>query len=186
MPRLPFGGTAGAGAAPAAVIYEMLDAHEAAGVESTYTFTPASALSGATFSEIIIMLYLDPTAALALELQLNASVLNYHSEGFRITAGVETLLDDNALAFWNIASATLMSGASKTCVIEVRLGLPDPTLSRKRLSGFASASSEQAAWEERGLLANFTTDTITDLIWTASASSWKAGSKIMTYGVNYT
>ncbi len=165
---------------------KLLDTHEATGTESSYTFTPAAALSGDTYDLIIIYISGINTAALALELIINGIVTGYYNDGQRTGGGTITALDENNLAHWVIASATILDTTVDQFNIIVEIQIPDPSI---------VAGTEQFGMHSRAITSRQKTEIksgsviagneITSIKIETSTSTWVLGTKINTYGVKY-
>jgi len=186
MPRLPFGGQAGVGGTPAsAAVFERIDEHEAVGTESSYVITPTVPITGALYNEIIVMINYVPTAIFNLEAHINAvTSSDYFGDGYRIKAGVETLIDEGGLAHWIISSSAMVLGANISGCVLFRIMIPDADAFRAIVYGFSDVTAETIAVEHKGFTLNgIAIASITDITIATSTSTWKAGTKITTYGV---
>jgi len=173
----------GAGAPPTSLVFERLDVHLAAAPESTYTFTPATALDWDDYTRIIVQTSGLTTAALALQMQLNGIVISYFSQRLRSAAAALTALQQSNVAFWEILSSTALNAASRQFITITEIMLNDPAFANEGflclMKGEALLTHEQGGGyndeNNVGPIDSITTFT--------SASTWAAGTLISTYGV---
>jgi len=96
MPRLPFGGQAGAGSAPPTIPpnWELIETIVSAASQDTVIFTPASALTSANFSCVMMNGYLRKQLAGQLLGIVNSDEAStpYSVGGSEIIGGVETIV----------------------------------------------------------------------------------------------
>lgn len=162
--------------------YEMLDNHLASGAESSYTFTPGTALSGDTYSEIIINYDLVPTAVFALQGVINAiGGGSNESWGTKTTTTAVSAINATAAAQIQLASTAICEG-TRPVVGQLRLLLVQAHATRQCL-GFSTFTSTAEIMEVMSHVVDVTTDTITSIKTQTSTSTWTTNSRITTYGV---
>jgi len=181
--RFTGGGQVGAGAPPTTLIYELIDSHVAVGTESTYTFTPATAIDPDDVSAVIVRISGEASGAFNLELQINAETdTQYINDGFRLAAGVETILRA-VTDSWILASTSVIDAANINFAADIELKIPDSADSFPFPLAFAKAYSRNGVAEWNALLLNKAHSEISAINIFTSASTWKAGTKIDTYQV---
>jgi len=162
---------------------ELLDNHEAASAESTYTFTPGTALSVDDYSMIMVVIGMENTAAFALQAVINAIAgSNNSSDGFRSDGSTLTDITLAATTQLQIASTSIFGGGTNQGfgVIEIYL---DDSLSNdiNVLSRIGNTGNGRMEYMNGWIVANATT--ITSITLQTSTSTWRAGGKITTYGL---
>jgi len=186
MARLPFGGQAGAGAAPVAAVYERLATHVAVGVEASHTFTFAPALQGEDWAKILIYITGKLTLSLILELKYNGITSGYFGDGYEIRAGAETLLQQSNLAHWILSTTNMMAGLNnKQIDYSIELTIPDPSqITPAQISAISRATSSRQAMNAMGFSSTHAdTDEIDEIIIETSTSTMGVGTKIDVFGV---
>jgi len=184
LARFNSGGASGGGAPPVVPILELLDRHEAAAPEATYTFTPAVALDSDTYSKIIVIINFQSTASFILQGLINGLATLYSSQRVRVNVGVVSGLSQVATTSWELASATLnqFAGADVAVELEFYLGT-DAFPTNERQGGFVKAMCFDVV-EQGGLYQNtIPTTEISSITIQAASSTWRVGSTIITYGV---
>src|SRR6185312_4772045 len=162
--------------------YEILDNHTAGGTESTYTFTPGSALTAANYTKVIITIEGEISAALALYLTINGASTGYMYNGARMTGAAVTAVGASSQAQWVVLSNTTLSAAGDTfsCTIEFDLG--DTTSSK--IGGFSKGGDHITnGYLEEYNLSGTAGPTITSITVATSTSTWKASTRITTTAV---
>lgn len=161
---------------------EILDNHVAAGAEATYTFTPASALLFATYSEIWVVIEGAATAALALQMQLNGdTAANYSENGYRINAApAQVILQNLGQTQLTLLTATVLAGAYDFSGIS--------KITRNPLNNRYTQHSEfscQLALEHEKYYGRHVAaaQAISSITVKTSISTWITGTRITTYGV---
>lgn len=164
---------------------EVLDNHEASGNESTYTYTPGTALDFDTYSKIIVVIDVKVNAALALLMRLNSSAnALYTYAGHRQTTTATTTISANSQTSQSIASATILSDDNGV-VGEVSIMNTQNETQGERLAGFSKFEQVGGtmANESLGWMLDEAHSTITAITILTSTSTWKAGSRITVYGM---
>src|SRR6185437_3871479 len=138
--------------------------------------------TAANYSEIIIVITGEATAALALQLQLNGvSGTAYVYNGQRTTNAALTSVSATGQAQFVPLSATAISAANDTFFAEIHIPLSDTT--GAKLSGFSFAADGIT----NSYMEDFTFQvnggpTITSITTKTSTSTWKANTRITTIG----
>ncbi len=165
-------------------VFELLDDHTAAGTESTYTFTPASALTATDYAAIRIIFTGRTSAALALQGVINGIVgAGNYSTGYRCDG---TSLTNIAVIG---ASALQLASTSQLGVANASMNLIwDILFVKNDVGGFGGVSVNQnnngpnaEYMNHLSVLASPTE--ITSINIKTSASTWKADCRINMYGI---
>ncbi len=168
-------------AAAATGSLELLDSHKAVGTESTYTFTPGTALALADYSAIRVYIAGSSTASFELRCVINAlGGTSYRSSGTRNSNGVNTGIATGTPAHLVLMSATMNNVAQEYAgYLELQMNDAGGDF----LIGYSSIGDENARREYylQGRLSDV--DTITSIEIKTSASTWATGSTIDIYGV---
>lgn len=160
----------------------VLDNHTATGNESTYTYTPSSALLFTTYSKIIIEIALDCTDTFNLQMVLNAVAgTSNDSAGFRWTGAAQADFSSFATTQLQIASSSLISNTISKCVSHIEFTAVDDDADA--IMGHCISCGKLGENAELMNLSVAGIKTITSIETKSSASSWKIGSTITTYGV---
>jgi len=163
----------------------LLD-YEAAVAEGSHTFTLPSAIDFDDDSYLLLVIDLGSTASFALELGVNGiTSATYHTDGFRIDAGTETIIDQNLVALWEIASVTMITAANRpiAAIITIQLNKAGPS-DRVAISSNAISSVLAITETITGGFQTTSTASITSLEVTASASTWQIGTRMTLYQVS--
>jgi len=160
---------------------ELLDNQEVSVAASTITYTPASALTTADYSEIIVVLTFAPSDANAdTFLELNNVTTGYHTDGSYIQTGAQTYIDLN-----NQASATIGHDAeanrSNATLIHIHMADSDYTGTKSAIM-LVSAMSGSSVFFNAGLQMNTTTEEISEIEVSTSSGDYQVGSKMAVYG----
>lgn len=160
---------------------QLLDLHQASGTESTYTFTPGSALNSAKYSAIVIKISGSATASLALNMVLNGDSGNMAYFGQRMTGSAVANITASAQSVIQIASTSIISAATLFDG-EIIINL-DSTVG-KILRGTSMMSAGGVGVELLGWYdSQGATNSITSINFATSTSTWATGTNITTYGV---
>jgi len=187
LARLPFGGTAGAGGAPAAIPWELLDSHIAAGDENAYTFTPATPLTSLTHSMIKVIGKIQVDGALDLEGKINSIVTNYYSNGFSSFAGTLAAIDLQNQVDIVLVPSAMLSVATRTALFEWDLMILPASLANEGMNGFNKCSNDNIAAQWIGWFNNDNNIAeLSDIVFETSANNWVLGSEFKTYGLKAT
>lgn len=166
---------------------ERLDAHTAGDTESTYTFTPATALDEDDFSAVNVYFCGETSASLALQIKINALATAYFTTGSAWDiSGVITAVDINNASEGEIASTTIIDQARQVNAI-LEIMLEDPAGVDEHVLMFSKCNSSSQL-QQRNYIARETaglTD-ISSIETKTSTSTWKAGTKIDTFGIKRT
>jgi len=161
--------------------WEILDFHEAASAESTYTFTPASPLSVDDYSAIAIFIDGETTASLILQLVINGLTTGNATRGFRTTgSGIVhiSLLSQAQLQLLSsvaIASSYQIQGYCYVSIIDI--GSKDVAAQ----SWFHATNNLNQEFYSHNVGATETTYISFQI--KTSTSTWKIGTKITIYGI---
>jgi len=163
---------------------ELLDHHIATGTESSYTFTPSSALDiQSTYGKIIIFFSGVNTATLAMQVKIDSIASYDYSKLLADTSTVSTALTTGASTFEVIGTELIdgnsaffsgclelwsfqTSGATDRCMI--------------KSSGWTAHEGQQHTY---GIPATGDTETIANIEVLTSTSTWTANTEIFIYGV---
>ncbi len=179
----------GAGAAPTfqapgGGAWEILASYtEASATESSYTFTPSTALLNSKYSKIIVMGEVDITSALELRLGCNATGgTAYRSRGWSSTGSALASIGSGSVAHFVIGS-TLVFGtgynATFTCELKLTPDQTDDHLDGLSVShGTSNTTAEYMHHSHGGTWASITSIEIT-----VSTSTWEDGSRFQIYGI---
>jgi len=182
--RFTGGGQVGAGAPPTTLIYELLDSHIAVAPEATYTFTPTTPLTIDDFKKFMIVISGDSTAAFALLMRFNGETGAFYSTfGYRIAGGAETIINLAAQTAWEVIQQAIIA-ANDSFWAAVEFSLPIAGINRvlpmtKGISEFGGGAHQVCG----NKLTGAGRDTFTSITILTSASTWKTGTEIHTYGV---
>ena len=160
--------------------YELLDDHLAAGVESSYTFTPTVPLDIVDYSKFVVEISGDSSAAFDLRTVINGvggTANNSIGGQFNAMLGLNFA---NA-PYWTVASSALITAASKTFVVTLDIMLTDS--GTQDIQGLSRATSTTGLSQWLGHLIFTAATTLTSIKVQTSTSTWKAGSRITIYGV---
>lgn len=164
---------------------ERLDTHLATGTESTYTFTPATALNEQDYSEVKVIYSGEATATFVLNQRWNTiATSSYRTDGTRTAGGSTTIIDVGNTTGAEIASSTIMSIADGV-YCEVTIHMQDSAFTN-RLLGWATSNGSGPNYEVVALLLTTQTNELSAITTLTSTSTWKAGTKIDTFGVQRT
>ena len=162
---------------------ELLDTHEATGTESTYTYTPSTALDlENTYDEIIVIAKGKTSASMSLLLKINGLV-EYHTTLNSNTLGTLTGVHLGSAPYVVfIPSAMMNSGRGFNSNIHISKELSNTSSISLNYYGFANVSTRGLQTLAGGTIAVSSSDITSVQIFT-SASTWIAGTTINTYGV---
>lgn len=182
--------TTGVKWASAAGSLVILDNHEASGAESTYTYTPGSALSMDSYSMIIVEWDTVVDGAMNLLMRINGVTgAAYNLSGNRNDGSTNTVYNQSGATSFQIASSTLLVGngypATGYIIIQANPDIGGLRNTRVQIKGM-SYGDDVRTWE---LFAGHHTTNptenseITSITILTSANNMKAESRITTYGV---
>ena len=171
----PVWATAGGGS------LQLLDNQEVSVASSTITYTPASSLLSAEYSEIIVVLTFAPSDANAdTFITLNNVTTGYHTDGSYIQSASETYIDLN-----NQGSATIGHDAeanrSNVALINIHMADSDYTGTKSAIM-LVSAMSGGSVFFNAGLQMNTTTEEISEIEVSTSSGDYQVGSMMAVYG----
>jgi hypothetical protein len=160
---------------------ELLDEHNATGVEATYSFSPVGGLDLLTdYSEVIMLVSGSATAILEMQLVINDLITNqnYISQ-VRSDATVLSTALTSATTHVSLISSTIMAGASSfSLTIRIFVNPTSTSFVGNSLSHVVGEGSEITQF----YIAH--TDNVVDkLTIKTSTSTWATGTQIVTYGV---
>jgi len=159
---------------------ELLNNEELTGAGS-FTYTPASALLSADYSEIIVITTYAPSASNPeLIMNVNGVSTGYHVDGSAIQGGVQTLYDLNNQAAWNIGYDA-EANRSNACITSLFMSDADYT-GTQSLIGITQQYSGGSVFYQAGIQMNTTTVQITVISVGASTGDLQIGSKMAVYG----
>lgn len=159
--------------------WTLLDSHTATGTESSYTFTPSTALNLLTdYSAILVFCSFDNNAVLAYQVVLNGIVTAYVANGWRSDGTALTNISTGSSTSFQLlgTSAVLAEPDIQHGMFEIML---DEDQNAHITSKFHSNTREETMHGSRALAA----DTISSIKVQVSTSTWKSGGIIDTYGV---
>lgn len=168
-------------AASAASSMELIETHEAIAPEASFTFSfPAIDFDDVAY--LVLEIDGSATAALAIEVRINALATLYNNQGRRLAAGVETFINTTAQTAWQVATSSLITGATSgfniLCKIISFKGSPD-----NQPAIFADATGPVHANETMVGSQGASTTSITDVVVRTSASTWRIGTRMTLYKV---
>jgi len=100
------------GATPTTLNVEILDIHVAGGAESSYVFTPPSPLLSSKYMKFVVIGMGSITAAASIRVIINQDENTaYTADGYRIAAGVETLLNLANQNQYEIINSVILAAA---------------------------------------------------------------------------
>jgi len=172
---VPFGGGG-------AVLWTVLGDYEAAIAEGSHNFNFA-AVDFDNDSKLVLVISGSVSAAgVSILLRINTDVTaNYFGDGFLITAGVEVILDRNALTTMDLSNTTLHSGVNEEFNINADIFLAKSGTFNRPTVGSMSAST-RGLQEMAGRLL-VVTASITDITVLTSSSTWQIGTRMTLYKV---
>ena len=178
------GATAGewAAAAGGTEVLSVIETHEAAIAESTFTFS-FSAINFDDDSELLLVIDASVTLLLELFLRINAVSTGYYSDGRRITGGTETLIDNNNTAGYQIASSTLFAAVNDTGHAEIRIGLTKGGTFDRVIFDGSIASGSLAMGEKKSGMVTGAISSLTDVVVLTTTSTWQVGTRMTLYRV---
>ena len=138
-----------------------------------------------THSYILVVFDGSITAAAAVLMQLNGQIgSDYRMDGRRLTAAVETLLENNAGTSHELCSNTLCSQADDSFVGEVKIyhDQASGTIITSFI-GDAYGKTQQIDEHHSGCL-NIAVTSLTTIKILTSTSTWKTGTRISVYKVS--
>ena len=161
--------------------YELLDYHIASGTESTYTFTQDMDLDS-DYQEIISYFNGKFSDSLILQANLN-SISEHHVTITKNLLGTITGIHNGSATQIDLIDTAINNVArSAQCVIHYTKAQINATSSPFCYYGVAN-SPARATQTFSGSTVVDSTDTITDIEWLTSASSWVANTTITTFGL---
>jgi len=166
-----------------------LDDHTAGGVESSYTFTPGTALDFDTYSTIKVVVAGEATGAFALQMVLNGSATSTYNTGGETvtTAGARTGVGDAATAQATILSTTCIGAAGRDFEVTIEFNEQGTSYTgmTKHYPTWRSAGQcgDAGIYEDRGGSKNTVMRTLSSIKLQTSTSTWKQNTHIITYGV---
>ena len=162
---------------------ELLDTHEATGTESTYTYTPSTALDlGSTYDEIIVIAKGKTSGSLAIDFKLNG-LTEYHTSINNNLLGTLTGIHLGSALNAELQSSTNINvGRGFNLNLHISKELSDGGSIGYNYYGFSNVSTRALTTFAGGTIAN-TDTTISSIQLFTSNSTWKAGTTINTYGV---
>jgi len=159
---------------------ESLDAHKASGTESSYTFTPAAALSPDDYSEIIVIAKGPTTSATDLEAIINGITSgDYNQWGYKVTTSAITFEGDSAEALLDMKTMTDTNGGNLHIL---QISYNGDRMSWQWKGG--NGNSEQFSMQ--GSLVNLSVTEFTSIKLQMASSTWKAAFFVDTFGVKRT
>ena len=165
--------------------YEYLTTYTAAQAEATYTYTPASALTFANYSAIIIEIDGEITAALSLRLRINGGVTagNYKSQGMTTDGSTVAALDDGgSQTSYALASSSLLNTANDQFLGQAEIRMGNTTTQRAVVFARICEPSGGTKTEiTSGYIIGATE--ITSITILTSTSTWLTGTRFSIYGV---
>jgi len=162
------------------LIWDLIETYEASIAEGSKTFT----FTEITFdddSELVLVMDGAVTASLALEIAVNGdTTTNYFTDGRRISAGTETIIDINSAEFWTVASTSILGIANQNFFGNIRFMRSKAlTLDRPNMiSEFIGAGQEQVSCQ----LTSVETG-ISSIEVNTSTSTWGIGTRFSLYRV---
>jgi len=180
MPVAIFGGGGLGPAIPTIHLWSALGDYEAVIAEGSHNFN-FPAIDFDSDSMLVLVIDLGASAALNLLMRINSVATgSYFTDGRKIAAGVETLVDLNAQTSALLASSTILSGATSTAFIKALIGTSKITANNPTMiisQGAGSGSNEQLNSNGPVVVS------ITDITVLTSASTWKIGTRMTLYRV---
>ncbi len=158
---------------------KLIESYEATSAESSKTFTITRDFSSTAY--LVLEIDLATTAALALTMQLNGVTSGYYSDGRRISAAVEVLIDDSNLSKAYLGTAAILAGANYiwTGIIKFFLTKADTNHYLKwSAQSWTHGNNQQMQGREQTA-----TDDITSIKIFTSTSTWKIGTRMSLYEV---
>jgi len=160
---------------------QLIDSHIALGSESTYTFTPATAIAGADVAEVIVEINGDSDAAFNLLMELNNDAsAQYFTDGRSIVGGVEGIIDINAATSGQLLGASI-GGGNDTFHVKTIIYVPDASIANDIIEWNTIGGSTLRIDERVHGLLSVVLNEINDFEWKTSASTWGVGTTIDTY-----
>jgi len=163
---------------------ELLDHHIATGTESTYTFTPSTALDiQSTYAKIIVFFSGVNTASLAMQVKIDALTSYDYSKLLADTTTVSTALTTAAGAFEVIGTelidgnSAFFAGALELWTLQSSGGTDRCMI---RSVGWTAHEGNQIC---AGAPASGDTEEIASIEVLTSTSTWTANTEIFIYGV---
>jgi len=165
---------------------KLLKTYICTSAEASHEFDfSAEPLDSDTYSQILVLMTGEPTLSFNLKLNINQiSTLKYYDDGFRITAGTETLLDVNAAAFSTVLSTTVLTSGSAHFFAEIQiLHMKQGTTNYTNM--FSQGHSiTMVGYEQRShSVQTDMGETITHIKLSTSTSTWKVDTRISVYGI---
>ena len=176
----------GVGSAPtyqtSPALWTVLGDYEASIAEGTISFT-FTAVDFDDDAYLLLVIDLAPTASFNLLVSVNnVKTANYSSDGRRITGGVETLLDINTAAGWQVASSTLVDDSGANIFGIVEIGLTKGAANDQPMFNcrFQSVGAKN---EVLGGMRNTDATSISRVDIDTSTSTWRIGTRMTLYKV---
>lgn len=161
----------------------LLDNHVASGAESSHTFTPSTALSFDDYSEFIILIDGMSTGAFQLQTELNAVTTYYYYYGRSFTGTAIAYEQGSAVANFKNGFGTCL-GVDKQFMCKMSIMASQIATERISCSSKLLNVSDNITYDIDSWLQMVTpVDEINKIVVSASASSWKIGTRITMYGV---
>jgi hypothetical protein len=162
--------------------FEKIEAHEASGTESSHTVTFSPAIDPDTYSSIIVIIKGEASAALDIRCEIDAKTTGYYSRGYTTDGTGET-----ARAADNQTYAELLHSVGNSDVFTVILEVLVNDLTSDVISAYSRGIRPVNAVGQEMFITNTNSSTsIASIKIMTSTSTWKAGTKIDTYGVKRT
>ena len=162
---------------------ELLDIHIATGVESSYTFTPASPLLPADYQEFWVFIKGESTLAYDLQLILNGVTATYQYNGWRNSNGTSDINDKGVNAAEYKIYNGIMGGSNADFDGWIRIVVNGIAGSRPSFHSVYSNSNDLTHQRMWGTNSGTAATTLVTMKLETSTSTWKAGTSIRTYGI---
>ncbi len=161
--------------------YQLMETYETTTAEAshTFTFTPID------FDKVaFLFLEIDLAAGASLELrcQVDGETTGYYADGRIISGGSETLIDDNNLGHWVLATTASFAVANDTIFIQANFGLTKAGTYDRPFINFLGSASRVPNWNKVGQLVQGIADIGSIKIF-VSTGTWMVGTRMSLYSV---
>ncbi len=162
-----------------ASLWTALADYEASVAEGTTTLS-FTAVDFDDDSKLVLVIDIGTTLTLNLLMQVNSvTASGYFTDGSRISAGSQTIIDVNASSSWQIGTSTMLDGTQSACIfVEVGLTKAGNTRAKIVTHGYGGDKFESVGGESDAAIAS-----ISQLVVFTSTSTWKIGTRMTVYKV---
>jgi len=158
---------------------QLIEIYLPTGTASTKTFS-FPAIDWELVSQLILVIDINVSGVLDLEMKYNANVTNYFDDGTLTSGGATAFIDNGAIAHNEIISTLLLSGGGAHAAGQVII-MNRKHATVERLTAISNFMGGALQFSQVGHLNTNDNDPLTSIIIETSASTWTADTRMTLY-----